>query len=48
VLLLEDIKIDLGYEFNKLDDSLLEHEIFNRPWDFIRQLLLMIILNQRL
>lgn len=32
VLLLEDIRFDLGYEFTKLDDSLLEHEIFNRPW----------------
>lgn len=36
VLLLEDIKFDLGYEFTKLDDSLLEHEIFNRPWGFYK------------
>jgi mannose-1-phosphate guanylyltransferase/mannose-6-phosphate isomerase len=36
VLLLEDIKFDLDYEFIKLDDSLLEHEIFNRPWGFYK------------
>lgn len=36
VLLLEDIKFDLDYEFTKLDDSLLEHEIFNRPWGFYK------------
>lgn len=36
VLLLEDIRFDLGYEFTKLDDSLLEHEIFNRPWGFYK------------
>ena len=32
VLLLKDIKFDLDYDFIELDDSLLEHEIFNRPW----------------
>jgi len=36
VLLLEDIKFDLDFEFTKLDDSLLEHEIFNRPWGFYK------------
>lgn len=36
VLLLEDIKFDLEYEFTKLDDSLLEHEIYNRPWGFYK------------
>lgn len=36
VLLLEDTKFDLDYEFTKIDDSLLEHEIFNRPWGFYK------------
>lgn len=36
VLLLEDIQFDLDYEFLKLDDTLLEHEIFNRPWGFYK------------
>lgn len=36
VLLLEDIEFDLGYEFLNLDDSLLEHEIYNRPWGFYK------------
>ncbi|WP_313345191.1 CBS domain-containing protein [Sedimentibacter sp.] len=32
VLLLKDTQFDLDYDFTKLDDSLLEHEIYNRPW----------------
>lgn len=36
VLLLGDMKFDLDYDFLKLDDSLLEHEIYNRPWGFYK------------
>ncbi len=32
VLLLEDIEFDMNYNFLELDDSFLEHEIYNRPW----------------
>lgn len=31
-LLLEDPNFNLGYDFLGLDDSLLDHEIYNRPW----------------
>lgn len=36
VLLMEDIEFDLTYNFLSLDDSLLEHEIYNRPWGFYK------------
>lgn len=32
VLLMEDIDFDLRYDFLSLDDSILEHEIYDRPW----------------
>lgn len=32
ILLMSDIKFDLNFNFNQLDESMLEHEIFNRPW----------------
>ncbi len=36
VLLMEDIEFDFTYDFLSLDDSLLEHEIYNRPWGFYK------------
>ncbi len=36
VLLLQDIRADLGYDFSSLDEQLMEHEIFNRPWGFYK------------
>jgi mannose-1-phosphate guanylyltransferase / mannose-6-phosphate isomerase len=36
VLLTEDIKFDLTYDFLSLDNSILEHEIYNRPWGFYK------------
>lgn len=35
-LLLQDIKADLLFDFTKLDDSIVEHEIFQRPWGFYK------------
>lgn len=32
VLLMEDIDFNMEFDFLSLDDSLLEHEIYNRPW----------------
>lgn len=32
VLLMEDIEFDLRYDFLSLNDSILEHEIYDRPW----------------
>ena len=32
LLLLEDIDFDMNYDFLLLDDSKLEHEIYDRPW----------------
>lgn len=31
-LIMEDAKFDMKYDFLSLDDSILEHEIYNRPW----------------
>ena len=36
VLLLQGINFDLEYDFLSLDDSLLEHEIYDRPWGFYK------------
>ncbi len=36
VLMLQDIRADLGYDFLSLDEQLVEHEIFNRPWGFYK------------
>lgn len=32
VLLMEGLKFDLNFNFLSLDDTKLEHEIYNRPW----------------
>lgn len=34
--LLQDIKADLTYDFMSLDETLAEHEIFERPWGFYK------------
>ncbi len=36
VLMLQDIRADLSYDFASLDEQLVEHEIFNRPWGFYK------------
>ena len=36
VLLMEDIEFDMTYDFLSLDDTILEHEIYNRPWGFYK------------
>ncbi|MDD4438168.1 MAG: CBS domain-containing protein [Tissierellia bacterium] len=36
VLLLADIDFGLDYDFLSLDDELLEHEIYNKPWGFYK------------
>ncbi|WIV12040.1 CBS domain-containing protein [Proteiniborus sp. MB09-C3] len=36
VLLLENIEFDMTYDFLSLDDSILEHEIYNKPWGFYK------------
>jgi mannose-1-phosphate guanylyltransferase/mannose-6-phosphate isomerase len=36
VLLMEDIEFEIEYDFLSLDDSMLEHEIYNRPWGFYK------------
>lgn len=35
-LLLKDIKADLHYDFMSLDETIVEHEIFERPWGFYK------------
>lgn len=34
--LLEDIQISLNYDFFSLDELIIEHEIYNRPWGFYK------------
>ena len=34
IALLENIDFDLKYDFTQLDEAILEHEIYNRPWGF--------------
>lgn len=36
ILLMEDIVFDLNYDFMGLDEELLEHEIYNKPWGFFK------------
>lgn len=36
VLMLEDIESNLLFDFFSLDETKLEHEIFNRPWGFYK------------
>lgn len=35
-LLLQDIQADLSYDFSKLDENIIDHEIFPRPWGFYK------------
>ena len=35
-LLILDIHADLGYNFLELDDTILEHEVFQRPWGYYK------------
>jgi mannose-1-phosphate guanylyltransferase / mannose-6-phosphate isomerase len=36
VLMLQDFEFDVHYNFSKLDDIPIEHEIYNRPWGFYK------------
>jgi len=40
IMLLENIKFDLTYDFTQLDKYTLEHEIYNRPWGFFKSTIL--------
>lgn len=35
-LLLQDIQADLTYDFSSLDTSVVDHEIFQRPWGYYK------------
>ena len=35
-LLLQDIHADLSYDFSSLDTSMVDHEIFQRPWGYYK------------
>ena len=35
-LLLQDIKTDLSFDFSALDERIVDHEIFQRPWGFYK------------
>lgn len=35
-LLLQDIRADLTYDFQTLDDNIVNHEIYQRPWGFYK------------
>lgn len=35
-LLLQDIHVDLRYDFMSLDESIVDYEIFHRPWGFYK------------
>lgn len=39
-LILQNIIYDSGFDFSVLDDSLLEHEIYPRPWGYFKTVLL--------
>lgn len=39
-LLLQDIKFDFTYNFLEIDDSLMEHEIYLKPWGFYKTAIL--------
>ena len=39
-LLLQDIHPDLSYDFINVDDSIVDHEIFQRPWGFYKTTIL--------
>lgn len=36
ILMLQDFEFDILYDFSKLDDIPIEHEIYNRPWGFYK------------
>ena len=40
VVLLQDINADLSYNFSELDDSVVDYEIFQRPWGFYKTTIL--------
>ena len=40
VVLLQDINADLSYNFSELDDSMVDYEIFQRPWGFYKTTIL--------
>jgi len=35
-LLLQDLQMDLLYDFEKLDESIVDYEIYQRPWGFYK------------
>ncbi len=36
VLLLQNQRFEIDYDFSSIDENLLEHEIFSRPWGFYK------------
>lgn len=40
IMLLENHKFDLTYDFSEFDNTTLEHEIYNRPWGFYKSTIL--------
>lgn len=40
ILLLQNIEYNPTYDFDSLDDTLLEHEIYPRPWGFYKTVIL--------
>jgi mannose-1-phosphate guanylyltransferase/mannose-6-phosphate isomerase len=40
IMLLENVKFDLNYDFSKFNNRILEHEIYNRPWGFYKSIIL--------
>ena len=40
VVLLQDINADLSYSFGELDDSIVDYEIYQRPWGFYKTTIL--------
>ena len=39
-LLLQDMHADINYDFTTLDDSVVDYEIFQRPWGFYKTIVL--------
>lgn len=35
-LLLQNIRVDLSYDFSSLDEGIVDYEIFDRPWGFYK------------
>ena len=40
IMLLENLKFDLFYDFTNLDHKVIEHEVYNRPWGFYKSTIL--------